>query len=180
MRSSNVNVKKSDVAHYWIKFYIFSPFRPWEVYLVFLTHLLYTAIVPDWNSLFSFCFPSYKSMREANIQKMRNSTLTEEKKLLVIHLFMLENTLSHRFQVTWGRKIKALLLQLFISRLQLSVEENMFMMSLNSIFTCLTFRKAAFCRYFSNTADSTISPFNFPCNRWGLCSRKKIIYLYAS
>lgn len=51
---------------------------------------------------------------------------------------MLEIVFFNRFQVIQGTRIKALLLQLFFSKLKLTTEEKMLMISSNSNLMCVT------------------------------------------
>lgn len=90
--------------------------------------------ITDWNRL---DFLSLKSMTETIVQKMKKVCWWKKKSIL-IYLFMLEIVFFNRFQVIQGTRIKALLLQLFFSKLKLTTEEKMLMISSNSNLMCVT------------------------------------------
>jgi len=97
VKSSNVKVKKSEVNQL---LHIFTIQGLKGIFDIFDTPVTYSYSTRLKYPVFSFCFPSYKSMREAIIQKIRNSILPEEKKLIVIYLFLSETMFFNRFQVT--------------------------------------------------------------------------------
>lgn len=96
------------------------------------------------------------------VQKMKKVCWWKKKSIL-IYLFMLEIVFFNRFQVIQGTGIKALLLQLFFSRLKLTTEEKMLMISL----MCMTLGKQIMQIFIKHSRlYSILFFFYFPLCKW--------------